>query len=634
MLFRFKVFVRVIMLVVIIVLNSCSKRRNLDKDIILSMVGDSLSGAVDYILEEVPNRRTTSSDALSDYYNFSDSLFASTDDFYDIKRQLVRYLSSINQQTKVKRIPDVEILDESFVSQSILNACSYRNKYWNNHLSLQQFYEYILPYKIGDEEIQDWRTYFQNRYGYVLDSLLKEDEYVPAERFCFALISELKRSRKVNIFSSNRFSMTTRPISLDKVDCATCKDYCDLVTMICRSFGLPVATDGLLYWHTWNALIEKDRTIDFYIEATTRDNHLKEWLDVVGWHNLPKIFRETFHRNPNSLAMIHGREPIPPFFRNPYIKDVTKEYYKGFDVAIEPIKNRDKKYAYLKVWNNGFAFVDWAQRDSENNFNFYNISDSVIYFPSFYVDANQNSTMSYPFVMSSDGGRRDFVPNKDSLNTMTLWRKYFIRRDHNKYLKAMVGGRFIGANKEDFSDAEVLCEISETPKMCWNEIIIDNSSKFRYLKYESPSWSHGNVGEIEFYSYDSEQPLKGKVLGTLSSSSDETTKEKVFDGDVLTYFDSLSPHDSWVGLELETPSRINRIRYISRNDDNFVQRGQEYELMYADFDGWHSMGRKIADADSLVYTAVPQGAIYLLKNRTKGHEERVFSYENNTQRWW
>ena len=46
------------------------------------------------------------------------------------------------------------------------------------------------------------------------------------------------------------------------------------------------------------------------------------------------------------------------------------------------------------------------------------------------------------------------------------------------------------------------------------------------------------------------------------------------------------------------------------------------------------MGRKIADADSIIYENVPSEAIYLLKNRTKGREERVFSYENDKQIWW
>lgn len=622
----------ILLLPIAIFVGSCSNDSALSKKAILELTGDSLSLAVDYLFEEIPNRYTTKSEVLVKYYKFVDSLYNVTDEYFHIKKQLEEYHSK-NPNKDVTFLKDAEVLSNEYIANSVLNSYKYWDKPWNRHLTEKQFHDYVLPYKICDEEIEDWRTLFQNKYGYVLDSLVQSGDSITAEIFCTALVEELKK-HQVNIFTANIYSTTIRPSTLNIMDCGTCKDYCDYVNLVFRSFGLPVATDGLFGWHNWNALIAKDRTIDFYVEATPDDLHLKEWLDVVGWHNLPKIYRETYHPNMQSLAITHGEELVPPFFLNPYMIDVTKEYYNGFEYQFLPKKDLpDKQYGYLKVWNNRFIFVDWAKRGNGNKFCFHNISDSVVYFPSFYVNDAINRPADYPFVITADSIIK-FEPKTDAKISMTLWRKYFIRRDHNKYLKAMVEGRFVGANKPDFSDGELICEIIKEPQMRWNELKVSTKKAYRYIRYEAPRWSYGNVGEIEFYSSNSAEPLNGIVIGTDTPDSEETSREKAFDGDVLTYFNALLPHDAWVGMDFGKPIKINRIRFISRNDDNFVQKDQEYELMYADLNGWRSMGIKFANADSLVYDNVPSGAIYLLRNRTKGHEERIFSYENGKQVWW
>ena len=111
-------------------------------------------------------------------------------------------------------------------------------------------------------------------------------------------------------------------------------------------------------------------------------------------------------------------------------------------------------------------------------------------------------------------------------------------------------------------------------------------------------------------------------------------KEKVFDNDILTTFQGLYRNDTWVGLELQQPTRIGRIRYIPRNDGNCIEVGDEYELLYWSGYNWKSQGKKIAQSDTLTYEEVPSGGLYLLRNHTKGKEERIFTYEQGRQVWW
>ena len=107
----------------------------------------------------------------------------------------------------------------------------------------------------------------------------------------------------------------------------------------------------------------------------------------------------------------------------------------------------------------------------------------------------------------------------------------------------------------------------------------------------------------------------------------------MFDGDALTFFHT-NDSASWGGLELEQPTAISQIRYIIRNDDNGIRKGHEYELFYMKDGEWISLGKQIAtEDDRLLYKSIPKGALYWLRDYTKGTEERIFTIENNQVKW-
>jgi len=69
--------------------------------------------------------------------------------------------------------------------------------------------------------------------------------------------------------------------------------------------------------------------------------------------------------------------------------------------------------------------------------------------------------------------------------------------------------------------------------------------------------------------------------------------------------------------------------------DNFIKENEEYELFYWDKNQWNSMGKQIGTSKQyLEYTNAPLNALFLLRNLTKGKEERIFTYENGQQDWW
>ena len=70
---------------------------------------------------------------------------------------------------------------------------------------------------------------------------------------------------------------------------------------------------------------------------------------------------------------------------------------------------------------------------------------------------------------------------------------------------------------------------------------------------------------------------------------------------------------------------ISKVMYVPRNFDNFIRKGDVYELFYTQGDRWVSAGRKTADSDELHFS-VPKGALLYLKDYTRGSQERIFEY--------
>jgi hypothetical protein len=102
----------------------------------------------------------------------------------------------------------------------------------------------------------------------------------------------------------------------------------------------------------------------------------------------------------------------------------------------------------------------------------------------------------------------------------------------------------------------------------------------------------------------------------------------------VTYF-SHHGEGAWVGVDLGKKERIDRIRFLPRNDDNNIHEGDLYELFYWENGQWNSLGQQTGTEKAvLVYEDCPSSALFLLHNHTRGKEERIFTYEDGTQVWW
>ena len=105
------------------------------------------------------------------------------------------------------------------------------------------------------------------------------------------------------------------------------------------------------------------------------------------------------------------------------------------------------------------------------------------------------------------------------------------------------------------------------------------------------------------------------------SSRPNVSKEKAFDGDGLTFYESKKTGDGWIRLGFSEPVKIEKLRYLSRNEDDNVWKGNQYELVYWDDNQWISLGKQVVAGEKLIYKNVLGDALLLLHNLTKKKNE-------------
>ena len=92
-------------------------------------------------------------------------------------------------------------------------------------------------------------------------------------------------------------------------------------------------------------------------------------------------------------------------------------------------------------------------------------------------------------------------------------------------------------------------------------------------------------------------------------------------------------YENTITIDLGKKHRITEIIFSPYNDDNFVVPDNVYELLFY-HNEWKSLGQKTSSTYSIQYNNVPDNALLILKNLTKGKEERIFTYDNGKQSWW
>ena len=656
------VIVLVIMLIGKVIINSLRKENVTSLETVLQVAGenrqelekvlhyyrinlaDSLKyKAVCFLIENIPFYTYSDGEQLENYKSYYTWLKKSKSKTPQQVVDSIKKIYGPMKEPSKKR--DIMEIDSAYLCRNIDWAFKvWQEQPWGKNISFETFCEYLLPYRIGDEPLSYWRETYYEKYNSLLDSLRMSDSLDIEDPVVAAnyLISKLPDK------SYYYTSVTPYPfghIGPEYVQylSGTCREVTDFAVYLFRALGIPCAIDfvparsyinaGHFWLTTWNKDGEEYMT-DF--PQKLRPVRKNWWYR---WDDSSKVYRYTFSVNRGLYEqMAKYGEEVYPFWRLPKFTDVTYGY--GYNFKKELVIPLDKQYktkrngkiAYLCVSaRDRWTPVDWTVYDAGHLAFQYVRKGSFMRIATY--ENGELCFLTDPFYADKQNDEIHYYPVGKERQDVVLYAKCNIEIE-NRFRNKMIGGVFEGSNHPDFLEKDTLFIIQGKPNRLNTTVKSWSDKEYRYLRYFGPAKGFCNISEVAFYEKNDTIALSGKIIGTPGCSQHDGTHEytNVFDGKTWTSFDYHQPTGGWAGLDLGRKVRVDRIVYTPRNRDNYVRPDDVYELFYCDRD-WKSAGKIKAAADSLVFRDIPVNTLLLLRNHTRGLDERIFIYENGSQLW-
>ncbi|NDV81664.1 transglutaminase domain-containing protein [Bacteroides sp. 51] len=586
-----------------------------------------------FLLFNMKGLHTLDGNSMDVFYCVMDSLRKSTDEMnvFDRRSFYGKVLKGSSLSDLQKKY-DLNQIKASDLTRRIDHAFKVWKMPWAKDLSFDDFCEYLLPHRVGTEVLENWEQDYSDYFQSLLDHV-----DLDSDSAMYKVCGNLSEKIKWNTYSYPVNMPNIKPSILKYQKIGTCEEFANLFVFVGRTFGIPAAIDFTPQWanhsmgHVWSVVIHNNETLYYMIgEGVPRPAHDKRFT-----YKLPKVYRRTYGIQSHSLAMLASNESLPLFFRNPRMKDVTEEYIPTKNLQVEDlnkVSNKGKRIYAAVFDDKNWIPVAWGNIEKKNKGTIPNIGYPAIYLPIYYIDG-QCVAAQYP-VRLDEQGCHSLIPEKEKLQTVVLKRKFMDNRAW-EFVEMIKGGRFQVADNINFKNAKEF-GIPDTVGYNYQTINVSDGNKYRYIRYIPLANTTGCIAEIEVYSKDDIQ-RKGKIIGTYTHTSDTIHgMEKVFDGKTLSYaICNKERNDQWIGLDLGEPVEVSKIVYLPRSDDNFIKDRELYELFFWD-NKWTSLGKQMGNKQTqcLVYDNVPSNSLLLLRNLTKGKEERIFTYENGQQVWW
>lgn len=521
-----------------------------------------------------------------------------------------------------KRLYDLQNIKASYLINNIDRAVeAWTSTPWGQDIPFDVFCEEILPYRLSTEPLENWRDIVLEQYRTLYDSLRSEN------LDAFAACVRVFEAMGLDWDSVNKFSPlapATNYRMIHKLRTGACVERVKYGIYVMRAFGIPVSWEYTPQWpnrsmgHDWASVrVGEGEYIPFIpTELKPGEPHKPD-------RRMAKAYRRTFSINMQSLPVVSKSGDIPAVFRSMCMEDVSARTFEAGDIRIPSENPHDSKdgFIYLCVFDNkSWKPVSWTKAGREVVFT--DMGKDIVYLPVRYRD-NTIIPCGSPFIFTAQSEIKRLKPDTTAGQRLKLVRKYpFLANWHVK----MAGGTFEGANRPDFSDAAILHTVETDPDFYWCTVVPATPGAYRYYRYLSPDGGKGHIAELEFYAGKDSVRIRGGVIGTpgANENNPSRTVDKVFDGDVLTFFDAPQPDGAWAGMDFGKRETVTKIRYLPRNDDNIIVPGQLYELFYWDEGGWITLGQQKAESYVLYYDGAPLNALFLLRNLSKGKEGQVW----------
>lgn len=292
-------------------------------------------------------------DSAGNMYHFnplsyaSDSLLFAHWDSLTVTREGFGYQAD-------KYVLDRDTITSEFLIQTVEDAFSLKQVPHLAYIPDEVFFKYVLPYRIGNELIDPWRTTLRP-----LANLIAEENNQPnADSIALAVNQYVNTHFSFDKrFLKNAFEQHTDTLLLTGT--GNDRDLSWLKVKLLRTLGIPATVDYIPY------LADSSHSYHFAVYYAT-DSSFKPLLskndeDLLSNAALiPKVYRRVYHQLDSSLFALKSiQKTTPPYLGHYHYLDVTEHYTETKNLVYKgPCPD---SIIYISVFNDGkWRAVDWA----------------------------------------------------------------------------------------------------------------------------------------------------------------------------------------------------------------------------------------------------------------------------------
>lgn len=563
----------------------------------------------------------------------------------DWQRDTLRQISD-TQYPGITRdmISDVEVMTADYLIYSIDHAFKqWKNRPWAQHLSYEEFRDWILPYKVTEyQSLDNWRDVLSEFYSDSIKTVTDPDDQRNTIYGAIEIVRDEIHSKQSaighRVIWEDRGSIPMRSAATwVRMTYGSCMDYVTMGTAVFRSLGLPAVVDMVPSWgrnsegHSWYVFPD-DRGRE---QKTINSLILGAGMQFYPYERIPKVWRNTYTIDREVIKYRNTAKYVYPF--DICREDVTDKYNLTSDLSIELNKEltsalKDRKYVYIAMSVNSggphWKILDFGKlKRGKACFN--NMGRNMLYIALGY-DGDELVPISSPFILDKSGKVEYIDTDANQTISKDIRRKYYESYNVVNMRRRILGGKFQCSDYPDFRDAVTLYKIEKTDIP--DKIEMNAGRPYRYWRYMTPDGSWGSISELSFYDSDGNRLDR---RGIANPEAGQDAIERAYDGNLLSNFEINQPNGNWAGMDMGKPIEVKYASVSPRSDDNDVCPGNEYELFVFDDGEWKSLGYKLADGNALHYDGLPLNTLLWLRNYTRGNNERPFIIrEDMSIEWW
>ncbi len=329
--------------------------------------------------------------------------------YSDFESMLIAWDSTINARGNLNYKckwfkKDYDTITAKLLISNIELAFNAKEKYpFAKQFSFDIFCEYILPYRIKNELLYDWRLFFTKYLSWLPDSMKNSEDILKANYLINNYLkSWLKYDPKYEYWQTDQTLYELLEDSAGRVE-----DMASIAVMALRSAGIPSTSDYIPYPPSinndnyWNIIFTSE-TEFFPFNGVYLKSEKFEPPKFP-----PKVYRTTYKTDINSPAnIVSDSNNIPWNLHKMNYCDVTSFYTKTTDLEIQLSNIPDSTlFAYLCV----SKFGDWIPihcgKIKENKVIFSDMGVNNTYLPVFYKN-NEIIPAGNEFFLECDGNMK------------------------------------------------------------------------------------------------------------------------------------------------------------------------------------------------------------------------------------